>query len=317
MPGAARLDRKDAQRDGRCAVKKERNYQPMLVALVVIIIGIFIWILFKEWQDSHRLEAQQKENQTWKLKADELSQKVAELQDELKTVTEGTAPAEKSTEVFGAPVPETPEKDKRPAADSIERQVMAFFAYLDGRDYVQAAQLEGGTYAEYVRVVNDLSANLPKVAGETESLYAMLKNVSHFFRVLGKKRVQLAAEILLRENDILESAMHIFYLWYTSPGGKLQGRPSLETMYGYASYLLDTFGGRSYLMRRNSKTRLLTTYYCIRVIDRANDQNLNPNGVDIRPLIASILGEMRSQTGLIYRKSYVTELERLAQKYRL
>jgi hypothetical protein len=88
-------------------------------------------------------------------------------------------------------------------------------------------------------------------------------------------------------------------------------------MYGYASYLLDTFGGRSYLLRRNSRIRLLTTYYCIRVIDTAGDRNLNPNGVDIRPLIASTLAEIRSQTGLVYQKSYVSELERLARKYRL
>jgi hypothetical protein len=36
-------------------------------------------------------------------------------------------------------------------------------------------------------------------------------------------------------------------------------------MYEYASYL-NTLGGRSYLMRRDSKVRLLTTYYCILVL---------------------------------------------------
>ena len=71
-------------------------------------------------------------------------------------------------------------------------------------------------------------------------------------------------------------------------------------MYAYASYLVDTFGGRSYLLRRDSRTRLLTTYYCILVLDRANDQKMNPNGVDIRPLIASTANDIRSQKGLIY-----------------
>jgi hypothetical protein len=42
---------------------------------------------------------------------------------------------------------------------------------------------------------------------------------------------------------------------------------------------------------------------------------MNPNGVDIRPLIASTASDIRSQKGLIYQKSYLTELSRLADKY--
>jgi hypothetical protein len=86
-------------------------------------------------------------------------------------------------------------------------------------------------------------------------------------------------------------------------------------MYEYASYLLDTFGGRSYLLRRDSRTRLLTMYYCILVVDRANDQQMNPNGIDLRPLIAATARDVRSHTGLAYQKQYLTELERLARKY--
>ncbi len=78
---------------------------------------------------------------------------------------------------------------------------------------------------------------------------------------------------------------------------------------------MDTFGGRSYLLRRDSRTRLLTMYYCILVLDRANDQKLNPNGVDIRPLIASTAKDMRVQKGLSFQKQYLADLERLARKY--
>ena len=86
-------------------------------------------------------------------------------------------------------------------------------------------------------------------------------------------------------------------------------------MYEYASFFLHTLGGRSYLMRRDSKVRLLTTYYCILVLDRANDSGMNPNGVDIRPLIVLTANDIRSQKGLIYQKSYLAELSRLAGKY--
>jgi hypothetical protein len=78
---------------------------------------------------------------------------------------------------------------------------------------------------------------------------------------------------------------------------------------------VDTFGGRSYLLRRDSKVRLLSIYYCIQVLDRANDQKMNPNGIDIRPLIASTARDMRAQRGLTFQKQYLAELERLARKY--
>jgi hypothetical protein len=86
-------------------------------------------------------------------------------------------------------------------------------------------------------------------------------------------------------------------------------------MYANASFLVDTFGGRSYLLRRDSRIRLLSTYYCILVLDRANDQKMNPNGIDIRPLIAATAKDIRSHTGLAYQKQYLAELERLARKY--
>ncbi|TFG43741.1 MAG: hypothetical protein E4H48_01730 [Syntrophobacterales bacterium] len=296
-------------------MKKERNYQPVLVVLVLIVIGVAAWNLFTDWQDRQAETARQQENKEWRQQAEALSKKVAELETERKTVQEEKAPEGKATEVFGpaATAPASPEK----AADaaSTDRQILAFFNYLDGRDYVKAYALDGGTYAQYTAAVAELSASLPKVAGETESLYTTLKNVSHFFRVLGKKRTELAAEILKNEQGILEPAMRVFYQWATGPAGTLQGKPSLPVMYEYASFFLNTLGGRSYLMRRDSKVRLLTTYYCIRVLDRANDNGMNPNGIDIRPLLASTTNDIHSQKGLIYQKSYLAELLRLAGKY--
>lgn len=296
-------------------MKKERMYQPVLMVLVAIIVGIFLWILFNEWQDRQTGEAQRQEGQQWKQRADELTKKVARLEDELKTVKGEGGGEGRAAEVFDAPPAGGQAPDKAPGAAGVEAQVQAFFNYLDGRDYVKAYQLEGGVYRQYVQAVDELSANPPKVAGESESLFAMLKNVSHFFRVLGKKRVQLVAEVLQQDGDIMEQAMRIFYQWYTGPSEKLQGKPSFQALYQYASFLTETLGGRSYVMRRGSRIRLLTTYYCVLVIDRANDQKLNPSGVDIRPLIVSTAQEIRSHTGLAQKNSYLAELERLGRKY--
>jgi hypothetical protein len=296
-------------------MKKERNYQPVLVVLVLIVIGVASWNLFTDWQDRRAETARQQESQEWRQRAEALSKKVAEMETELKAVQGEKAPEGKAVEVFGPAASAGASPEKASGGESIDRQILAFFTYLDGRDYVKAYALDGGTYTHYTAAVDELSASLPKVAGETESLYTTLKNVSHFFRVLGKKRTELAAEILKNEQEILEPAMRVFYQWATGPASTLKGKPSLPVMYEYASFFLNTLGGRSYMMRRDSKVRLLTTYYCILVLDRANDNGMNPNGVDIRPLIGLTANDIRSQKGLIYQKPYLAELSRLADKY--
>jgi hypothetical protein len=296
-------------------MKAERNYQPVMVILVLIVVGIFLWILLKDWYAARIETARKQESQEWQQRTEVLTQKLTGLEQELKAAR-GEAPLEeKVAEGFGPPAAEAPMREKLPTAEEIERRVMAFFTYLDSRDYVKAYELPGGVYEDYVLAVEALSAHPPKVAGETESLYEMLKNVSYFFRVMGRKRVQLTAEILKKEPEVMEAAMRVFFQWYTGPLEKLRGKPSLKTMYACASFLVDTFGGRSYLLRRDSRTRLLSLYYCIQVLDRANDQKMNPNGIDIRPLIAATAKDIRSQTGLAYQKQYLAELERLAQKY--
>jgi hypothetical protein len=296
-------------------MKKERMYQPVLAVLVIIIVGIFLWILYREWQDKQTEATQRQESQQWKLRADDLAKKVIRLEDELKSAKGETEDASRLSEIFGTPPAEGQAPDKPVGAVGVEAQVLAFFNYLDSRDYVKAYGLEGGSYRQYVLAVEELTASFPKVAGETESMYTMLKSVSHFFRVLGKNRVQLVADVLKQDGDIMEPAMRIFYQWHAGPSDKLKGKPNLQTLYQYASYLTETLGGRSYVMRRGSKIRLLTTYYCVLILDRANDQKMNPNGVDIRPLIASTDQEIRNHTGLNSRKQYLAELEKLARKY--
>jgi hypothetical protein len=293
----------------------ERNYQPIMVILVLIVVGVFLWIVLRDWYATRIETARKQESQEWQQRTDVLTQKLTDMEQELKAAR-GEAPLnEKVAEVFGPPAAEPPAREKLLAPEEIERRVKAFFAYLDSRDYVKAYDLPGGVYEEYVQAVEALSAHPPRVAGETESLYEMLKNVSYFFRAMGRKRVQLEAEILKKEPEIMESAMRVFFQWYTGPLETMRGKPSLKTMYDCASFLVDTFGGRSYLLRRDSKIRLLSIYYCIQVLDRANDQKMNPNGVDIRPLIAAATRDIGSQKGLAYQKQYLAELERLARKY--
>jgi predicted negative regulator of RcsB-dependent stress response len=66
-------------------MKKERNYQPVLVVLVLIVIGVAAWNLFTDWQNRQAETTRQQEGQEWRQRAETLSKKVAELETELKT----------------------------------------------------------------------------------------------------------------------------------------------------------------------------------------------------------------------------------------
>jgi hypothetical protein len=141
--------------------------------------------------------------------------------------------------------------------------------------------------------------------------------MAHFFRILGKKRVNLVRDVLQNEGEILESAMQTFYRWATyETGDRSQtGQPTLKTLYSYAGFFLNTLAGRSYLLRRDSKIRILTTYYSVLILDKVNDEKFNSAGIDIRPHIKFLLNDFQAPIGLMYQKSYVSELQKLADKY--
>jgi hypothetical protein len=76
-------------------------------------------------------------------------------------------------------------------------------------------------------------------------------------------------------------------------------------------------GGRSYLLRRDPKVRTLTIYYCVQVLDIANDEELNSRGIDIRPYLRSSLMDIENQTSLVHQKEYLSKLKELKLKYNL
>ena len=299
----------------------------IVVALVIIAVsGFFLFSKISGWHESKLEKAVQKEQEAWQGKASKLEQEVSELKLELTDVKGQNVPEEKLAKVFGkqekeetrqvGATPTPPEKLSEIAVT--ERQIAAFFTYLDKRPYVQSLNLAGGSYLQYQIAIEKLSAKPPIIVGEMDSLYNMVRNVAHFYRVMGKKRVLLTKQILQSESEVIEAVMKTFYKWFTmDDGGKatLKGRPSMTAMYEYAGYILNTLGGRSYLLRRNPKVRALTTYYSVLILDLANDEELNSRGIDIRPYIRSSLLEIKNQIGFIHQKEYITRLSELSLKY--
>jgi hypothetical protein len=258
-----------------------------------------------------------------------MEQEIATLKQELAVAKGQNVSQDKLAKIFGEVQPEDKEVTqqlegkisegkKQPSFAEVEGQIMSFFSYMDDQEYVRSYKLKEGTYRQYQIAIKKLSSKLPIITGEMSSLYNIVRNVAHFYRVIGKKRVLLIKQMLQNESEVIESVMRTFYLWFTMDdegNATMQGRPSMENMYEYAGYILNTLGGRSYLLRRDPKVRTLTTYYCVLILDKANDEELNSKGIDIRPYIGSLLMEIENQTGLVHQKEYLTKLRELRLKY--
>jgi len=296
----------------------DRVIKAVIVVAIVAVSAYFGYILFSSWHKDSLESAKRDERGEWEKRTKELMEKVTGLEDELASVKGESIPQQKLKEVFGSESTATGEEEPL-SFEEIEQQIKAFFSYLDEQDYVRAYELKGGTYEQFKLILKNMSTNPPLISDETASLYNLYRNMAHFFRVLGKKRVNLVKDILRNEGEILESAMQTFYLWatYEAGNGEKTGQPTLKTLYTYSGFFLNTLAGRSYLMRRDSKVRILTTYYSVLILDKANDEQLNPGGLDIRPHIEFLLNDLQTQIGLIHQKQYLAEVKQLADKYKL
>jgi hypothetical protein len=302
----------------------------IIVAIVVIVASaFFIYSKFAGWHTSKLETTVKQEKKIWQDKTDQMRQEIATLKQELAVAKGQNVSQDRLAEVFGEVQPEDKEVTqqlegkisegkKQPSFAEVEGQIMSFFSYMDDQEYVRSYKLKEGTYRQYQIAIKKLSSKLPIITGEMSSLYNIVRNVAHFYRVMGKKRVLLIKQMLQNESEVIESVMRTFYLWFTMDdegNSTVQGRPSMENMYEYAGYILNTLGGRSYLLRRDPKVRTLTTYYCVLILDKANDEELNSKGIDIRPYIGSSLMEIENKTGLVHQKEYLTKLRELRLKY--
>lgn len=298
----------------------ERVIKILIATAVLGFIGYFSYHQIIKWHQKELDTAVNQEQKESEKKTGALEEKINQLEEELTLYKVTLAPQEKLTKIFGDEAASISPEQEHVNCQDVEQHTFAFFAYLDKQDYVILRQLENGTHGFFNQTIQQLSEKLPIVVSENRDIISLTRNMAHFYRVLGKKRVVFIKDILKNENDLFESMIAAFYSYYTSDTcckEKIQGCPSLKLLYEYAGFFLNTIAGRSYLLRRDSKVRSLIVYYSIRILDKANDAILNDNGIDIRPHIDLSMNDINNQKNLIYRKPYLTKLQRLKEKYHM
>lgn len=295
-----------------------RSAKIVTVVLVLVALGCLAYYQFMVWHPQALEEVREKKRVTWEEKTSKLQKEIVQLQDDIKK-HETSLPEGKLVDAFGEKPVLPSEVIKEVDCEELKRQILTFFSYLDKKEYVKSYNWKGGVYEWTQRAVSKLSRERPVVSGETTDIYGLVKNMAHFYRMLGKKEVGFVKEVLANESDIVEIISALFYGWFSS---KDRCKDSLgicpsneEAMYEYAGFFLDTLAGRSYLLRRDSRIQALVGYYAVLVIHRANERHQNKYGIDIRPYIDSVLDNISNQMGLAHREFYIKKLMDLKENY--
>ncbi len=198
-------------------------------------------------------------------------------------------------------------------------EINSFYTHLDQQPYMQSFGLKRSSKEYFSKLIQKLANNPPVIFGETNDLFTLLQNTSHFFRVLGKGNINILREMLNKEKASFEPILKAFYGLASQPE-YLQKEYSIsippKVFTDYAAFFLNTMGGRLYLFRRDSTSRMVVSYYSIITIDRAKSQGNGSYGIDLRPAINSLVEEMENGgKRLQFKDEYLDKLYDLQEKY--
>ena len=197
--------------------------------------------------------------------------------------------------------------------------INAFYIHLDQQLYIQDLALQQPSKVYFSKLLQKLADHPPTVIRETDNLYTLLNNTAHFYRLLGKKNIVIIKKILAMENNSFEKNANALYQLTAYPEElkkefNLSIPPKAITDYG--AFFLNTMGGRLYLFRRDSTTRMVVTFYAIMAINRANSAGNGGHGIDLRPAIPALIEEMENGGRLLqFKEQYLDTLYDLQEKY--
>lgn len=238
--------------------------------------------------------------------------------DPLDQSTESLLPTMASIDRSGVSISGQPDATGE-RCDQLATTIENFFTILDTRPYMKTFRLEERSNVHFPKLIQKLVENPPVVTGETDDLFTILQNTAHFFRLLGKDNILVLKGILDREKETFEQILADFYELTAYPdclGQRFSLTIDDDPLYHYAGFFLNTMGGRLYLFRRDSMSRMVVSYYAILIIDQANREGKNKYGIEIRTAIDNLIDEIdASSIDLRMRERYLDTMYSLKEKY--
>jgi hypothetical protein len=291
----------------------KRSRGLLYLAIALIVAGILFFLF--GYRGGKKAVQKPAVQETEKREAPDLAERPKQAGEEVGAEKEAKKEAEEISKQGEIGLPTAVGEDE---CERMEKEVKEFFAYLDGKDYVKELKIGEDMFTHFKKVVHLLSESPPIPAGEGLKQDTMIRNIFHFYRLLGFRDLTLILRILRNEADTLELNLASLYEWLMSAEKCDQKDglpPSLDIVYRYAGFLVNTIGGRSYLFRRETRVRLLVNYYCLLIIHEADKRKMNNFGIDITPFLEPLAEEIENYQFLYYRKEYAGKLIDLKNYY--
>lgn len=296
-------------------IHKKKKLSPLKIGLIILLSIIALYLVWSYIAGDLLIKPSDKDKEpkiTW-LQTDRKDMPASE-QKLVPVEKEPTAPIS-LTPGQAEQLPQTPENQCKQTADKIK----LFFEHLDTQDYLKGYRIKKSSLEHFSNLINKLLANPPIIVRETDDLFAILNNMAHLYRILGTKDVLLVKDILSNEKELIEPTLALLNKWsIIAPqcaGSDLPINLPLQGLYQYAGFFLNTLGGQSYLLRRETYIRVLLRYYSVLILDRANSEGINIYGIDIRYHLNSIIDELDAAKDLSNRQEYISNLFRIQERY--
>lgn len=232
------------------------------------------------------------------------------------TPVAASSPSSPNTTTAPPPAPSldiAPSSTDKPC-QKIATDLKHFFDHLESQEYIKAYALNEPIQTYLNRIATKILNTPPVNVKETDDLLTVLKNASHFFRILGIKDLSLIRDILTNEHASLEQQFALLYAW-SSQGKECRDHETIKfkfplaKTYEYAAFFLNTLGGQSYLSRRDSTARVLTKYYCVLIVNQANRQSINTYDINLPYHLEALIKEISNSDFLENQSLYLDTLQ--------
>ena len=152
-----------------------RSLVTVAVVFFIIVAGFGLYFMGKRWhQNQMAQELQQAQSECL-----EVIQKLEADLEEMRTKLDAERQMRQEDDlfptVFGTPAPENAKDDWPVNCETVESQLNAFFAYLDGQDYMTDRQPNGGSAAFLRECVARLMDDPPVNVAEMQDMFRLVK----------------------------------------------------------------------------------------------------------------------------------------------
>ena len=173
-----------------------RTLATVAVVFALIVVGLVTYFMVNKWHQNQMAVGRQQAQKECLEVIQKMEADIDKMRAQLEAERQMRPGDEVFPTVFGTPAPDR-DADVLPVdCEKVDAQMLSFFNYLDSRPDLSAREINGGSAGFFRECAALLMADPPVNIGEMQELFRLVKNVTHFYRVLGKKRLMLAKDIL-------------------------------------------------------------------------------------------------------------------------